>query len=39
LVIPVGTYWQELKLVRKVNGRIKEAGIVPVRFVPMIRKN
>jgi protein-L-isoaspartate(D-aspartate) O-methyltransferase len=39
LVIPVGTYWQELKLVRKVNGRIKEADIVPVRFVPMIRKN
>jgi protein-L-isoaspartate(D-aspartate) O-methyltransferase len=39
LVIPVGTYWQELKLVRKVNGRIKEADIVPVRFVPMMRKN
>jgi protein-L-isoaspartate(D-aspartate) O-methyltransferase len=39
LVIPVGTYWQELKLVRNVNGKIKEADIIPVRFVPMIRKN
>ncbi|MDZ4165904.1 MAG: protein-L-isoaspartate(D-aspartate) O-methyltransferase [Smithellaceae bacterium] len=38
LVIPVGTHWQELKLVRKIKGRIKEENIVPVRFVPMLRE-
>ena len=37
LVIPVGTYWQELKLVRKIEGRIITEEIIPVRFVPMIR--
>jgi protein-L-isoaspartate(D-aspartate) O-methyltransferase len=37
LVIPVGKYWQDLKLVRKIKGRITEANIVPVRFVPMLR--
>jgi protein-L-isoaspartate(D-aspartate) O-methyltransferase len=38
LVIPVGTYWQDLKLVRKIKGTIKEEDIVPVRFVPMTRE-
>jgi protein-L-isoaspartate(D-aspartate) O-methyltransferase len=38
LVIPVGTHWQELKLVQKIKDRINEADIVPVRFVPMLRK-
>lgn len=38
LVIPVGIYWQDLKLVRKIKDRIKEADIVPVRFVPMLRE-
>lgn len=38
LVIPVGAYLQELKLVRKVNNEIKESGIIPVRFVPMLRQ-
>lgn len=37
LVIPVGTYWQELKLVRKIKGKITESDIIPVRFVPMKR--
>jgi protein-L-isoaspartate(D-aspartate) O-methyltransferase len=37
LVIPVGQYWQDLKLVRKMKGRITEANIVPVSFVPMLR--
>ncbi len=37
LVIPVGLYWQNLKLVQKIKGRIKETDIVPVRFVPMRR--
>lgn len=38
LVIPVGTYWQDLKLVRKIKNRIEETDIVPVRFVPMLRE-
>lgn len=37
LVIPVGVYWQDLKLVRRIKGRITEAYIAPVRFVPMLR--
>lgn len=35
LVIPVGSYYQELKLIRKIDGKIIETNIVPVRFVPM----
>jgi protein-L-isoaspartate(D-aspartate) O-methyltransferase len=38
LVIPVGKHWQNLKLVRKINGRIREEDIIPVRFVPMLRE-
>jgi protein-L-isoaspartate(D-aspartate) O-methyltransferase len=38
LVIPVGIYRQDLKLVRKIKDRIKEADIIPVRFVPMLRE-
>jgi len=37
MVIPVGTHWQELKLLRKLKGRIKTKNIIPVKFVPMIR--
>lgn len=35
MVIPVGTLWQELKVLEKVNGKIKTISIIPVRFVPM----
>ncbi len=35
MVIPVGTLWQELKLLEKVNAQIKTRSIIPVRFVPM----
>jgi len=35
MVIPVGTFWQELKLLEKVNAQIKTSSIIPVRFVPM----
>jgi len=35
MVIPVGTYRQELKLIRKEDGKIKEMNVIPVRFVPM----
>lgn len=38
LVIPVGAYWQELKLVRKIKDELEEQSIAPVRFVPMLRK-
>ena len=38
LVIPVGVHWQDLKLVRKIEGRIKETDVIPVRFVPMLRE-
>ena len=35
MVIPVGTTWQELKLIEKLNGQIKIFDTIPVRFVPM----
>lgn len=38
LAIPVGSFYQELKLIRKKNGKIITEGITPVRFVPMLRK-
>lgn len=34
MVIPVGSMFQELKLITK-NGGIRERDIIPVRFVPM----
>ena len=34
-VIPVGTYYQELKLFEKRDGKIRERSITGVRFVPM----
>ena len=38
LVIPVGDQFQELKLVRKINGKTVTAGGITVRFVPMLRE-
>lgn len=38
LVIPVGEEYQELKLLVKVKGKIVQRDIIPVRFVPMMRK-
>jgi len=35
MVVPVGTYYQELVLVEKHDGRIEKSRIAPVRFVPM----
>ncbi|MFN3966473.1 MAG: protein-L-isoaspartate(D-aspartate) O-methyltransferase [Endomicrobiia bacterium] len=35
MVIPVGDYFQELILVRKIKGKIEKKKIIPVRFVPM----
>ena len=36
LVIPVGSYYQELKVIIKEKDGIKEESIIPVRFVPMV---
>jgi len=38
LVIPVGTFSQELKRLTKINGKIREESIIPVVFVPMLNK-
>ena len=38
LVIPVGRFWQELKLLEKKKGKMITKDIIPVRFVPMLRK-
>lgn len=39
LVIPVGSDWQELILLRKKDGQISREEIAPVRFVPMTGQN
>jgi protein-L-isoaspartate(D-aspartate) O-methyltransferase len=39
MIIPVGNYLaQELYLLEKRNGQLREEAILPVRFVPMARK-
>ena len=38
LVIPVGSFYQELKVIEKNNGEISTKSIIPVRFVPMLRE-
>ncbi len=35
MVIPVGDYYQELKLLTKTADGVEEKSIIPVRFVPM----
>lgn len=37
LVIPVGRFYQELKLITKTDIGVEEKTIIPVRFVPMIK--
>lgn len=40
MIIPVGNlYSQELYLLRKEKGKLKQKRVLPVRFVPMIDKN
>ncbi len=37
MIIPVGRTWaQELYLLKKENGKLKQKAVLPVRFVPMI---
>jgi protein-L-isoaspartate(D-aspartate) O-methyltransferase len=38
LVIPVGEFYQELKLLVKTKGKVEEKSIIPVSFVPMIKQ-
>lgn len=35
MIVPVGTYFQELVLLTKENGKIMKKQLIPVRFVPM----
>jgi len=35
LVIPVGDFYQELKVITRVDGGFEERSVIPVRFVPM----
>jgi len=37
MVLPVGKYFQTLRVVKKTKGQIKEKNIIPVSFVPMIK--
>ena len=37
MVLPLGEDYQELVLVKKVNGKLEKRSIIPVIFVPMIR--
>ena len=38
MVIPVGEFFQELRLIEKRGGKLITKDIIPVRFVPMLRK-
>jgi len=39
MVIPVGErFAQQLYLLEKQNGRLRESAVLPVRFVPMTRE-
>ncbi len=38
LVVPVGRYFQDLKVIKKVDGKLVTTSTLPVRFVPMTGK-
>ena len=38
MIVPVGTSSQELRLLTKVQGGVREEILLPVRFVPMVEK-
>lgn len=37
MVIPVGGFYQELKVLEKEDGGLRERSVLPVRFVPFVR--
>lgn len=39
MVLPVGTFYQELKLITRTEDGIREERLIPVRFVPMVKGN
>ena len=38
MVLPVGTYYQELIVITKKSGEVNKKIIIPVRFVPMVHE-
>jgi protein-L-isoaspartate(D-aspartate) O-methyltransferase len=38
LVLPVGDWRQEIKVIHKRGGQVQSRDVLPVRFVPMIRQ-
>jgi protein-L-isoaspartate(D-aspartate) O-methyltransferase len=36
MVVPVGGFWQELRVLTKRNGELRQEASLPVRFVPMV---
>jgi protein-L-isoaspartate(D-aspartate) O-methyltransferase len=38
LVMPVGDWHQEIKVIRKTGGQVQSRDVLPVRFVPMVRR-
>ena len=39
MVIPIGSIFQELYLIKKTEGGYKKEALLPVRFVPMVKGN
>ena len=38
LVLPVGDWHQEIKVIQKPGGQVQSRDVLPVRFVPMVRR-
>lgn len=38
LVLPVGDWHQEIKIIQKRGGQVQSRDVLPVRFVPMVRR-
>jgi protein-L-isoaspartate(D-aspartate) O-methyltransferase len=39
MVIPLGDFYQQLMVIRKTDDGVEERSVIPVRFVPMIRRD
>lgn len=39
MVIPLGKFFQDLYVITKKNGEMKEKSVIPVRFVPLVKGN
>jgi len=37
MVLPVGTFYQQLMVITKTKRGIRKESIIPVRFVPMVK--